>query len=456
MDSLDPPSDLLGNDAEGSGDVPAGRDDAATGAQEEPNPFCSERASDEFRLQRARPLQLAEFDDRQLDPGYESDTGLSGGFISAVAPSVQIASPVPARGSETSSEARHSVAASNAPSGTSRSRSPMREELPGVRELLVSLGNAVAGLAEEQRNTQRRLAVVEEIRSGSSSSMRTGREGVEAEVGQVGIGYEGMGTQFFQISDGDPGDSRSLRSGMLTLEDWVQAPLRLEDIPRESRLIGPIGVPESYGPVSVETIGPRVTSAQVGAALPGPGCSAIGQGIAGASSAQAGPGCSAIGQGIAGASSARQVQVARPSDKVSQVQARHRQVQVARPSDKVSQVQARHRQVHSDKVSQVQARTGRSRLLGPRTRYRRYKLGTGRSRLLGPRTRYRRCKLGTGRSRLLGPRTRYRRFLGTGRFRLLGPPNTGRFRLRGLWAQCWTIQFCLRDRLSPGQCLWAL
>ena len=299
MDSLDPLPDSLGNDAASSGDNPTGRDDVATGAQEEPNPFWSERASDEFRLQRARPLQLAEFDDRQLDPGYESDTGLSGGFISAVAPSIRVASPIPARGSETSSEARHSVAVSNAPSGTSRSRSPMREELPGVRELLVSLGNAVAGLAEEQRNTQRRLAVVEEIRSGSSSSMRTGREGVEVEVGQIGFGCEGMGTQFFQIGDVDPGDCRNLRSGVLTLEDWAQPPLRLEDISRESRLLGPVGVPESYGPALGQGIA-GASSAQAG-----PGCSALGQGIAGASSAQAGPGCSALGLGIAGASSAQ-------------------------------------------------------------------------------------------------------------------------------------------------------
>ena len=307
MESLDPTPDLSVTEAVSSGDALTGREEAATGAQEEPNPFWSERASDEFRLQRARPLQLAEFDDRQLEPGYESDTGHSGGFVSVAAPSVRIASPNFARGSETSSEARRSVTASNAPSGASRSRSPMRSELPGVRELLVSLGNAVAGLAEEQRNTQRRLSVVEEIRSGSSSSMRTGREGVEVEVGQVGVGYGGMGTQFFQISDEDLGENRNLRSGMLNLEDWVQAPLRLEDVPRDSRPFGPTGAPESYGPVSAEATSSNTVSAQAGARqqMFDSGRSALEPGIAGAISAQAGSGRSALEPCIAGAISAQ-------------------------------------------------------------------------------------------------------------------------------------------------------
>ena len=124
----------------------------------------------------------------------------------------------------------------------------MREELPGVRELLVSLGNAVAGLAEEQRNTQRRLAVVEEIRSGSSSSMRTGREGVDAELMQVEVTELRSGTQFFRIGDPDRGEPRGSASDTLTLEDWVQEPMRLEDLPRDGDSVDPLGIPVSYGP----------------------------------------------------------------------------------------------------------------------------------------------------------------------------------------------------------------
>ena len=55
------------------------------GGTEQPNPFWSERASDEFRLQQARPLQLAEYDDRQAEPDYGSDTARSGGYASVLA-----------------------------------------------------------------------------------------------------------------------------------------------------------------------------------------------------------------------------------------------------------------------------------------------------------------------------------------------------------------------------------
>ena len=237
-----------GNKAAGSEDAPPGTTDSVTGTGEGPNPFWSERAVEEFRLQRARPLGLAEFDDRQLEPEYGSEAGRSIGFASARANSARAASPGPARGSEVSSEARLSGVVSNAPSVTSRSRSPTREEMPGVRELLVTVGNAVAGLAEEQRNAQRRLSVVEETRSGSTSTMRTGREGAEIDSGQIGVGEGSVGPQFFQIGEGDLGESRESRSGMLALEDWVQTPVRLDDIPRDVSLVGPVGAPASYGP----------------------------------------------------------------------------------------------------------------------------------------------------------------------------------------------------------------
>ena len=75
-----------------------------------------------------------------------------------------------------------------------------------MRELLLTFGGAIANLAEEQRNTQRRLARVEEIRSASDSSMRTGREATDNESGH----YERSGvtpdTQFFALTDeGEPG-----------------------------------------------------------------------------------------------------------------------------------------------------------------------------------------------------------------------------------------------------------
>ena len=234
-----------------SGQVAADPEGERARSAEEPNPFCSERATEEFRLRQARPLGLAEFDDRQLEPEYGSEAGRSVGFASAAAVSLRASSPVPVRGSEVSSEARVSQAASNAASVTSRSRSPAREELLGVRELLVSLGNAVAGLAEEQRATQQRLSIVEEIRSGSTSSMRTGREAVELDSGQVGIGDHGLGAQFFQIGDGEPMEDRSLRSGMLPLEDWVQDSVGLEDIPDGPPAFEPFGVRNTRGRGSV-------------------------------------------------------------------------------------------------------------------------------------------------------------------------------------------------------------
>ena len=58
--------------------------DAATSGTDQPNPFWSERASDEFRLRQARPLGLAEFDDVQLEPDYQaSEAGRSAGYASA-------------------------------------------------------------------------------------------------------------------------------------------------------------------------------------------------------------------------------------------------------------------------------------------------------------------------------------------------------------------------------------
>ena len=237
MESSETAPETLENEAVGVEDLPSGTEGGVPRAASEPNPFWSERVADEFRLQQARPLQLAEFDDQQLEPEYGSEAGRSGGYVSALALSARAASPAPVRGSESSSEARLSGVVSNAPSVTSMSRSPPREEMPGVRELLVSLGNAVAGLAEEQRNTQRRLSVVEEIRSASTSSMRTGREGVENDGGQFGVGDSGVGPQFFQIGDADWVEPCGSRSGMLTLEDWVQAPMRLEDVPRDGILM---------------------------------------------------------------------------------------------------------------------------------------------------------------------------------------------------------------------------
>ena len=135
-----------------------------------------------------------------------------------------------------------------------------------MRELLVSLGHAVAGLAEEQRNTQRRLAVVEEGRSGSSSSMRTGREGVEAELVQVEMSELSSATQYFCIGGSEQGVIPGSGSGPLTMEDWVQQPVRIRDIPREGTSEGILGVPEYYGP-GVDAVSQEAISAQAGARL---------------------------------------------------------------------------------------------------------------------------------------------------------------------------------------------
>ena len=233
------------------------RVEVASGS-DHPNPFWSDRAVEELRIRQAWPLGLAEFDEDQREPEYfGSETGRSIGFASATGLSARAMSPMPARGSEASSDSRTSNAVSNAPSMTSRSRSPTREEIPAIRDLLVSLGSAVAGLAEEERQTRQRLSVVEEIRSGSTSSMRTGREHGELD--------SGTGPQLFQIGDNDPDEPRELRSGMLTLEDWVQAPTRLQDIPREGILLGPVGVPEPYFPAH------NTSPAQAPGARLGPG-----------------------------------------------------------------------------------------------------------------------------------------------------------------------------------------
>ena len=61
---------------------PGGRDEGEREGTESladrPNPFWSDRATEEFLLRQARPLGLAEYDDRQLEPDYavSDDTGL--------------------------------------------------------------------------------------------------------------------------------------------------------------------------------------------------------------------------------------------------------------------------------------------------------------------------------------------------------------------------------------------
>ena len=123
MEPSEPTSETPVENALGTGQVAAGTEPEAAGSAEEPNPFWSERATEEFRLRQARPLGLAEYDERQLEPEYGSEAGHSAGFASAAAMSMRASSPVPVRGSEGSSEARLSQAASNPPSVTSRSRS---------------------------------------------------------------------------------------------------------------------------------------------------------------------------------------------------------------------------------------------------------------------------------------------------------------------------------------------
>ena len=238
----------------------------AASSSENPNPFWSQRVIDEFRIRQARPLGLAEYDEQEREPEYfGSENGQSLGFASAAGLSVRASSPIPAKGSETSSDSRRSNAAvSNAPSVTSRSRSPTREEIPAIRDLLVSLGSAVAGLAEEQRQTRQRLSVVEEIRSGSTSSMRTGREVGEQDSGNVVDGDLGVGPQVFQIGDADPEEGHDMRSGVLPLEDWVQAPVKIGDIPPEGSMVT-AGMPEVFGPPEAFGNGLGFPSAQVGA-----------------------------------------------------------------------------------------------------------------------------------------------------------------------------------------------
>ena len=100
-----------------------------------------------------------------------------------------------------------------------------------MRELLLTSGGAIANLAEEQRNTQRRLARVEEIRSASDSSMRTGREATDNESGhneRSGVTHD---TQFCALADEGETEDRSLRTGMLPVEDWVQESVNLRDVP---------------------------------------------------------------------------------------------------------------------------------------------------------------------------------------------------------------------------------
>ena len=220
----------------GSEGVNSGLDNSTAREVVEPNPFWSDRAADEFRLQRARPLRLAEYDDQQ--PEYGSEAGHSAGFASIAAPRGRVASSPQVRASDVRSEARASDSGSNGPSAASRSRSPVCEDLSGFQELLVTLGGAVAGLVEEHRNTQQRLARVEENRSGSTSTMRTGRER---------SADPGLGPQYFAIGDEERDMPRGLRI-LLPLEDWVQEPLRLQDVPFESDVSGPLSLPVSYGP----------------------------------------------------------------------------------------------------------------------------------------------------------------------------------------------------------------
>ena len=59
---------------EATGEPEAAMEQAATevprAVAELPNPFWSDRATDEFILRQARPLELAEYDDRQIEPDY--------------------------------------------------------------------------------------------------------------------------------------------------------------------------------------------------------------------------------------------------------------------------------------------------------------------------------------------------------------------------------------------------
>ena len=128
MASTEAPAGNITAESEGLEDDRASPGTEAASGSENPNPFWSDRAVEEFRIRQARPLGLAEFDEEQREPEYfGSENGRSAGFASATGLSVRASSPVPARGSETSSDSRRSNAVSNAPSLTSRSRSPTRE-----------------------------------------------------------------------------------------------------------------------------------------------------------------------------------------------------------------------------------------------------------------------------------------------------------------------------------------
>ena len=151
MDSSDP----SGASAEIAGtEQPEVSETAAASTSPQPNPFWSERVAEEFRIRKARPLELAEYDDEQAEPDYFGcEAGRSAGFASIAAASVRAASPAPGNASRVASEVQASNSVSNPPWVTSRSRSPAREDLPSVRELIVTLGGAIVNLADEQRTT---------------------------------------------------------------------------------------------------------------------------------------------------------------------------------------------------------------------------------------------------------------------------------------------------------------
>ena len=222
---------------------------AETALPEQPNPFWSDRAAEEFRLRQARPLGLAEYDDRQLEPDYAASDAARSGYRSLEAASAREQSPPTQGGERPQAGTSQGRVSSGVPSVSSRSRSPAREDYASMRELLVSFGGAIASLAEEQRNTQQRLARVEEARSGSCSSMRTGRE--DNDSSHARVGDLGVGPQYYRIGDEEMNEPRSLRSGMLPLEDWVQEPVRLIDLPDEGSRM-PLGAPQSHGPDQVQ------------------------------------------------------------------------------------------------------------------------------------------------------------------------------------------------------------
>ena len=200
---------------------------------EQPNPCWSERITEEFRLRQARPLGLAEYDDRQLEPDYNgSEAGRSAGYRSVEVISARAASPLPTGEAQGPSGTAREGVSSDVPSVSSRSRSPIREDFASMKEMLVSFGGAIASLAEEHRTTQRRSARVEELKSGSNSSMRTGREEGEGEGAGVGSVHTPVGPQVFSLDEGDILRAEAEgRDGILPLEDWVQDSVRLEDIP---------------------------------------------------------------------------------------------------------------------------------------------------------------------------------------------------------------------------------